>query len=53
MRSGIGDPKNVCKAGVPLMINQEHVGKHLKDQQISGLNLIVLGSIRLTKKHVG
>ena len=31
MRSGIGDPKNVCKAGVPLMIHQEHVGKHLKD----------------------
>ena len=31
MRSGIGDPKDINKAGVPLKIKQEHVGKHLKD----------------------
>ena len=31
MQSGIGDPKDIYKAGVPLKINQEHVGKHLKD----------------------
>ena len=31
MRSGIGDPKDINKAGVPLKIKQKHVGKHLKD----------------------
>ena len=31
IQSGIGDPKDINKAGVPLKIKQEHVGKHLKD----------------------
>jgi len=31
MRSGIGDPKDICKVDIPLKIEQQHVGKHLKD----------------------
>ena len=31
MQAGLGDPKDVNKAGVPLKIKLEHVGKHLRD----------------------
>ena len=53
MRSGIGDPKNVYKAGVPTMINQEHVGKHLKDHANFRIEFDCIGFDTLNQKTRG
>ena len=53
MRSGIGDPKNVYKAGVPTMIHQEHVGKHLKDHANFRIEFDCTGFDTLNQKTRG
>ncbi len=53
MRSGIGDKKNVYKAGAPLMIQQEHVGKHLKDHANFRIEFDCMGFDTLNQKTRG
>ena len=53
MRSGIGDPKDVHKAGVPLKIQQKHVGKHLKDHANFRIEFDCIGFDTLNQKTRG
>ena len=53
MRSGIGDPKDVCKTGAPLKIQQEHVGKHLKDHANFRIEFDCIGFDTLNQKTRG
>ena len=53
MQSGIGDPKDVNKAGVPLKIRQENVGKHLKDHANFRIEFDCTGFDTLNQKTRG
>ena len=53
MQSGIGDPKDVNKAGVPLKIKQEHVGKHMRDHAIFRIEFDSTGFDTLNQKTRG
>ena len=53
MRSGIGDPKDVRKAGAPLKFQREHVGKHLKDHANFRIEFDCIGFDTLNQKTRG
>ena len=53
MQSGIGDPNDVNKTGVPLKIKQEHVGKHLKDHANFRIEFDCFGFDTLNQKTRG
>tara|TARA_Y100001968_G_scaffold276438_1_gene270723 strand:+ start:653 stop:2197 length:1545 start_codon:yes stop_codon:yes gene_type:complete len=53
MRSGIGSPSDVYKAGIPLKIQQDNVGKHLKDHANFRIQFDCLGFDTLNQKTRG